>query len=61
MEKGYISSRQIQWTEKKVSVWSIKGMMAENIVGSSPYVGESREAYRCTNCQIIIVKYGKTT
>ena len=57
MEGGYIASREIKWTEKKTSVWSLKGLMAENVVGSSPYVGESVEAYRCRNCRIIIFMY----
>ncbi|MGB9779157.1 MAG: PF20097 family protein, partial [Candidatus Bathyarchaeales archaeon] len=31
MEKGYIASRMIAWSNKKISIWSFKGLWSGEI------------------------------
>ena len=58
MEKGYIISRMISWSAKKIGFWSFKS--GEKIVsGGYPYFPQNVEAYRCKKCKLIIFKYGE--
>ena len=61
MEKGYIASRMVSWSDKKISKWSIKGLFGKEIIvsGGYPYNIVNVEAYRCRKCNLIIFRYEK--
>jgi hypothetical protein len=61
MEEGYIASRMIAWSNKKISIWSFKGLWSGEIVVSRgyPYPTANVEATRCRKCKIIVFKYGE--
>jgi ssDNA-binding Zn-finger/Zn-ribbon topoisomerase 1 len=61
MEKGYIASRMIAWSNKKISNWSFKGLWGGEIVVSRgyPWPIANVEATRCRKCKLIIFRYGK--
>jgi hypothetical protein len=61
MEKGYIASRMIAWSNKQISNWSFKGLWSGEIVISRgyPYPIANVEAARCRKCKLIIFKYGE--
>jgi hypothetical protein len=62
MEKGYLSSKMVAWSDKKISNWSWKGIWrGEMIINRGyPYPIDNVEAYRCRKCNLIIFQYGKT-
>jgi len=59
MEMGYIASRMIAWSDKKISNWSFKGLWSGKIVVSTgyPYLIANVQASRCKKCKLIIFKY----
>ena len=59
MEKGYISSRMIAWSNKQISNWSFKGLWSGKIVVSTgyPYLIANVQASRCKKCKLIIFTY----
>src|SRR4030042_848977 len=59
MEKGYIASKMISWSNKKISNWSLKGLFGGEIILSRgyPYPIANTEAYRCKKCKMVIFKY----
>ena len=59
MEKGYIASKMISWSAKKISNWSFKGLFGGELIVSSgyPYFIVNIEAYRCKKCKLVIFKY----
>lgn len=63
MEEGYVASRMIAWSNKKISNWSFKGLWSGEIVVSRdyPYPIANVEATRCIKCKIIVFKYGETS
>ena len=62
MEMGYIASRMIAWSKKKISNWSFKGLWSGEIVVSKgyPLPIANVEAARCRKCKLIIFKYEET-
>jgi len=62
MERGYIASRMIAWSDKKISNWSFKGLWSGEIVVSKgyPLPIANVEAARCRKCKLIIFKYEET-
>jgi len=62
MEKGYVASKMISWSDKKIKNLSLKGLFGgETIVSSGyPYLIVNVEAYRCKKCKLVIFRYGET-
>lgn len=61
LERGYVASKMISWSDKKISNWYFKGLFGGEIIVSKgyPYLIENVEAFRCKKCKLIIFKYGK--
>lgn len=62
MEKGYIASRIISWSDKKISNWSPKGLFGGEMIVSRgyPYLFANVEAYRCKRDKLVIFKYAES-
>jgi len=61
MEKGYIASRMVSWSNRKISNWSFKGLWNGEIIVSRgyPYTITNVEAYRCRKCKLVTFNYGR--
>ena len=58
MEKGYIISDGIRWSNEKHELW---GLGQEFIVHWRLLTIPNVEAYRCTKCKLILFHYEKVT
>ena len=63
LEKGYVASKVIAWSAKKISNWwPPQGLLAGEVIvsGGFPYVSIINvEAYRCKKCKLIIFRCGE--
>jgi hypothetical protein len=61
MEKGFVVSRLVAWSDKKISNWSLRGVFGgEQVINQGyPYPIANVEGYRCENCKLIVFKYGE--
>jgi hypothetical protein len=61
MEKGYVASKMISWSAKKISNWSLTGLFSGELIVSRgyPYLIANLEAYRCRKCKLVIFRYGE--
>jgi len=62
MEKGYVASRMISWSDKKMKNLSLTGLFSGELIVSRgyPYLIVNVEAYRCRKCKLVIFRYGET-
>lgn len=65
MEKGYVASKIISWSDKKIKN-SLTGFFGAGLFGGEiivsrgyPYLIVNVEAYRCKKCKLVIFRYGK--
>jgi predicted RNA-binding Zn-ribbon protein involved in translation (DUF1610 family) len=62
MERGYIASKAVAWSEKKISNWwPPQGLLAGELIISGGFPWQkiiNVEAYRCRKCRLIIFRYG---
>jgi len=61
LEKGYVASKIISWSDKKIKNLSLTGLFSgEQIVSKGyPYPIVNVEAYRCKKCKLVIFRYGE--
>lgn len=61
MEKGYVASKMVAWSDKKIGNLSLKGLWSGQLIisGGYPYPIQNVEAYRCTECKLVIFEYEK--
>jgi len=61
MEKGYVASKMISWSDKKIKNLSLKGLSGGELIVSRgyPYLIVNVEAYRCRKCRLVIFRYGE--
>jgi len=63
MERGFIASKLVAWSGKKISNWwPPKGLLAGELIVSGGFPWQkiiNVEAYRCRKCKIIVFKYGE--
>lgn len=59
MEKGYVASKMISWSDKKIKNLSLKGLFSGELIVSRgyPYLIVNVEAYRCRKCKLVIFRY----
>jgi len=59
LEKGYVASKIISWSSKKISNRSLKGLFGGEIIVSRgyPYHIVNVEAYRCKKCKLVVFRY----
>jgi hypothetical protein len=62
LEKGFLSSKAVSWSNKEISNWSFKGLFGGKLIISRgyPYPIENIEAFRCKKCKLVIFRYGET-
>jgi hypothetical protein len=63
MERGYIASKAVAWSGKKISNrWPPQGLLAGELIVSGGFPWQkiiNVEAYRCRKCRLIIFRYGE--
>jgi hypothetical protein len=63
MERGFIASKLVAWSGKKISNWwPPQGLLAGELIVSGGFPWQkiiNVEAYRCRKCKIIVFKYGE--
>jgi hypothetical protein len=61
MEKGYVASKMISWSDKKIKNLSLTGLFSGELIVSRgyPYSIVNVEAYRCRKCKLVIFRYGE--
>jgi ssDNA-binding Zn-finger/Zn-ribbon topoisomerase 1 len=57
MEKGYIITQAIRWSKEKHTQWALG---TELIVSWQLSAIPNVEAYRCTNCKLVLFHYQKS-
>jgi hypothetical protein len=59
LERGYVASKAVAWSDKKISNWSLKGLFGGEMIVSRgyPYPVTNVEAYRCRKCKLIVFEY----
>jgi len=63
MEKGYVASKMISWSDQKIKDLSLKGLFGGELIVSRgyPYLIVNVEAHRCRKCKLIIFRYGEAS